>query len=177
MSTPATIARPYAHAVFDIAGEDQSRERWSRMLDLMATYVAIPEMDAAISDPEVDRAILIGILTDAGGDSFDGPARTFLRVLADHRRLRVLPWIVRRYEDLRAEAERRISASVVAAHPISADEAARLKATLEAKLGRAVQLDCSVDENLVAGATIRIGDHVIDGSVAGRLRELAQHLV
>jgi F-type H+-transporting ATPase subunit delta len=177
MATPATIARPYAQAVFEIACEEHAAEDWSRMLDLMVAIVAVPEMDAAIGDPEADRAAVLGIIAEAGGDRFDEHARTLLHVLSDNRRLRALPWIALRYEDLRAEAERRTSASVVAAHPISPAEAARLKASLEATLGRTVQLDCSVDESLVAGAIIRIGDHVIDGSVSGRLRELAQHLV
>ena len=176
MANPATIARPYDRPVFEIAGEDDTVDAWARMLDRMAALVAIPAVDAAIGAPEADRGVIAGILAEAGGDAFDDRGRTLLRVLADHRRLRLLPWIVRQYEDRRAAAERRVAARVVAAQPVSPAEQTRLRASLETSLGRAVRLECSVDSGLVAGAVIRIGDRVMDGSLSGRLRELAQHL-
>lgn len=183
MSERSTIVRPYARAVFDLAldegegGGEGEIARWSSVLALMAALVAVPEMEAAIDDPAVSRDEVLGILFDIGCVRFDERARNLLRVLSDNRRLKLLPLLAEQYEALRAEEERRSAACVVTAHPFSPDQEEKLRRALETSLGRRVHMDCVVDEGLIGGAVIRVGDRVIDGSALGRLGALARELV
>ncbi len=103
--------------------------------------------------------------------------RNFLRLLAENDRFTVLPEIALRFDALKAEAERTIEVSIVAATEIDDRLAERIAASLEQRLGRSVALKTSVDPTLVGGAVIRAEDQVIDGSVRSRLQALGQVLV
>ena len=177
MSSPATIARPYAQAVFDLAREEGSALRWSEMLEWLSELVAVPDMAGLIASPTADRAALLGLIGELGGERLDQQGRNLARLLADNRRLPLLPRIAERYEALRADDERRAAAQVITARALSPEQRDALAAALEASLGRNVRLDCQVDERLLGGALIRVGDRVIDGTAAGRLRQLAQQIV
>lgn len=72
------------------------------------------------------------------------------------------------YLQISAALRRRSVATVVVAHPLSADQEARLQAALTAQMGRPVNLMVVVDPNLVGGVRVEIGDEIIDGSMAGR---------
>lgn len=174
MPTPVSVARPYAQAVFDLAREDNTLRRWSTTLAQMADMVTIPEMAAAIANPAIERALLLGILFEAAGHRLGRYGRNFLGLVMGNGRTALLPLIAEQYDALLAEAERRSVARIESARPLSAEQRQRLRDRLEAALGHSIVLDNVVDEMLVGGMTIRIGDRMIDGSAMGRLRDLAR---
>ena len=176
MPSPILVAKPYAEAVFSLSVEDGTADRWSAMLALMADIAAVPEMAAAIASPLVDRAVILDILLQAGGEGLDRLGRNLLRVLAENGRFALLATIAEHYEALRAERERRGVVRVITARPLSPQHRRKLEASLEASLARAVTLDCAIDERLLGGAVIRFGDRVLDASVTGRLNELGNQL-
>ena len=96
-----------------------------------------------------------------------------MRLLAQNRRLHVLPEIAQQYELLRAEAERSVRAELESALPVSEEEQQKISEALRERLGRDVDLVCKINEKLIGGAVIRAGDLVIDGSVRARLEALA----
>jgi F-type H+-transporting ATPase subunit delta len=85
----------------------------------------------------------------------------------------LLPQIAAMYEAMRADVENRARVSVTSAAPLNEAQQQRLASALKKRLNREVQLDCSVDPELLGGAVIRCGDLVIDGSVKSRLAQLA----
>jgi F-type H+-transporting ATPase subunit delta len=97
-------------------------------------------------------------------------------VLSENSRLGLLAEIAAQYEILKAEAENTVQAELVAAQPVSEAKQAQLREALKKRLGREVELQCSIDERLIGGAVIRAGDLVIDGSALGRLERLATTL-
>lgn len=177
MAERATIARPYAKAVFDTAREKNAFAAWSGMLALMRDIAAVPEMAAAIAHPEVDRQILLGIFFDLGGEAFSPEARNLLRILVKNRRTGLLPPIVEQYETRRAAEEKRGAALVLSARPLDSAQQERIRAALEKSLGRGLKLEAAVDERLLGGVVVRIGDQVIDGSALGRLERFARNLI
>lgn len=176
MAEKSTIARPYAQAVFDLASAQRQLGPWSEQLQLMTAVVADPRLQRLIGNPRITRTQLAGLIVDICGDRLDAQARSLVGVLAENRRLDLLPEIGALFAQYRAEAEKTVQAEVVSAFPLSAEQQAGIVAALKRRLGREISLKNSTDETLVGGAVIRAGDLVIDGSVTGHLDRLASAL-
>lgn len=177
MAETATLARPYAQAAFRLAKEARTLDRWSRALRLLAGAALHPRVQALLGDPEVTDAQKIERLATLGGEEIDSKARNFLHVLADNKRLALLPDISRQFETLRAEEEKTLDVEVISAYELSEAEQARITQSLKQRFGREVDLKTRIDRDLLGGALIRAGDTVIDGSVRGRLDKLSETLV
>lgn len=139
----------------------------------MALVAANPRMHALTTNPRISRFDVGSVLADVCGESIGSEDRNLIRLLAKNRRLQVLPAIFEQYEELRAEAERTVRAEVESALPLSDQDQIRIANALKERLGRDVELICSVNKKLIGGAVIRAGDLVIDGSVRARLEKLA----
>lgn len=176
MAEIQTLARPYAAAVFELAQARQALPAWSEMLAFIAMVAGDANMQRLTSDPRVDRARFLELFLDICGKNISDAGANFVRVLVENRRLNLLPEIVGQYEALKAEAEARVEVTVVSAFPLEAAQIETLGAALRRKFGREVNLTSRVDQTLLGGIVIRAGDLVIDGSVRGRLAELATHL-
>ena len=176
MAEPTTIARPYAQAVFQLAREQNRLAEWSDMLQLLGAIAEDEQMAPVLASPRPSPAELVTLFTDLCGDRLDEGGRNLVRLLAESRRLAVLPALVRQYEALRAEEEGTLQATLTSAQPV--DDALRdtLAKALGKRLDRKVSLQTAVDERLLGGAVIRAGDLVIDGSVRGRLQRLTTQL-
>ncbi|KAA2283270.1 F0F1 ATP synthase subunit delta [Arenimonas fontis] len=174
MSQALTLARPYARAAFALAKDTGRLPRWSALLGFAAQAASVPEAQAAIGHPLAATADLVELLTPPG--DADPEFRQFLAVLAENRRLALLPEIAGLYEQLRAEAERVVKARVTSARPLAADELEKLRASLRNRFGREIDLATAVDESLIGGAVIDAGDVVIDGSLRTKLARLGAAL-
>lgn len=173
MADARTIARPYAKAVFETAVAGNSLEQWGELLRGLAAVLAEPRVENVLNDPAFGSERLAGVISDALGQRLDNDGRNFVRLLAEYSRLDVLPEISERYETLRAEAERTVDVEVISAAPLTEEHKLQLTQSLRERLGREVRLECKIDESLIGGAIIRAGDLVIDGSLRGRLDQLA----
>jgi|SRR5690606_6835630 F-type H+-transporting ATPase subunit delta len=174
MSQALTLARPYARAAFALAKDAGRLPQWSALLGFAAQAAAVPEAQAAIGNPMARDEDLVELLLPPG-DS-DPNFRQFLAVLAENRRLALLPEIAGLYDQLRADAERVVKATVTSAQPLAAEELEKLRASLRKRFGREVELSTAVDESLIGGAVIDTGDVVIDGSLRTKLARLGAAL-
>lgn len=176
MAETVTIARPYAKAVFALACEREKLAQWSEFLGIAAGIVSDGRVADLLNSPRVTSAELADLIIDLCADQADELAGNFVRVLAQYRRLDVLPEIVSLFEALRAEYENSVDVSLISALPVSQAQQDKIAAALRKRLGRDVRLHCEIDEGLIGGAVIRAGDLVIDGSLSGRLARLATEL-
>jgi F-type H+-transporting ATPase subunit delta len=172
----ATIARPYAKAAFEYARDANALAAWSQGLKTAAEIVADPRVAPLTKSPEWSAADLVSLITDVAEPKLDGGMQNFVRVLAENRRLLLLPEIAAHYEALRSAAENTIDVEVVSAVPLDAAQADKLTAALSARLKRGVRMQNSVDASLLGGAVVHAGDLIIDGSLKGRLQRLATEL-
>lgn len=177
MAQPITLARPYARAAFETASAHDVRREWADKLAFAAEVAADPRVTALFGDPRVDENDLTALVLPEG-ESADSLFARFVRVLADSRRLPVLPEICALFDQLRHEAERVLKVGVRSATPLDADETTRLKDALKRRFGRdiGIELEQSIDPDLLGGVIIDAGDVVIDGSIRGRLARLEQAL-
>ena len=175
MAEIATIARPYAEAAFLQADAGGALAEWSALLGNLAQAVATPELQSVLSDPLVSGTQLVDALSAASGGTTPESAR-FLQLLAENKRLGVLPAIREQFEKLRAEREGTLDARIETAFPFAGDELAGLVADLERRFGRKVRTQVVQEPELIGGAKITVGDVVIDGSIRGKLSAVAAGL-
>ena len=172
----ATLARPYARAAFAHARGGNALEAFAGMLADAAAFAADARVRRLLADPRLPRTRRAELLAALGAERFDAPMRRLLAALGERGRLPLLPAVAAQYEELRAAHERRETAVAVSARALSAAQEEQLRRTLERRTGRAVALESRIDEQLLGGAVVRVGDRVLDGSLRGRLARLARSL-
>ena len=169
MSQALTLARPYARAAFSMARDENGLAGWSSALGFAAQVAADPRAASLLLNPQLTHAEAVSLLSmDGAGESFS----RFLALLAENRRLSQLPEIAGLYEELKAEAERVVKATVTSATELPAGELDTIRAALKKRFGREVELGTAIDASLIGGAVIDAGDVVIDGSLKGKLSRL-----
>jgi F-type H+-transporting ATPase subunit delta len=138
--------------------------------------VASPDLRTVLSNPLAPAGLKRELLDRLLGGKVTPAAMTLITEAAVHPRGRSLDASLTEYARLVAEWRRRLVAVVRAATPLDAGQRDRLGAALAAAYGREVHLNVIVDPQLVGGMSIRIGDELIDGSVASRLAALRRQL-
>ena len=176
MQDKATIARPYAQAVFETATEESKLTEWSEMLGLLEAVVTDAQMKSVLTSPKLDAAALSDFVQGVCGDALSETGINLVKVLADARRLSFIPELSKLYEQLRAEAEGVIEVGVTSAYELSPEQEATISEAMANRLGRKVEITNDIDDSLIGGVIIRAGDSVIDASVKGRLKALATQM-
>ena len=177
MSELITVARPYAQAAFDLARETSALQVWSDALAFAAAVASDAAMVEAIENPNLTVDQRAELFISVCSERLDDSGRNFIHLLAENGRLAALPEIAELFETLRAEEDGSIEATVVSARPLNDAQQAEIIAALKKRFDREVTLQCETDESLLAGAIIRAGDTVIDGSMRGRLEKFTTALV
>jgi F-type H+-transporting ATPase subunit delta len=176
MAETTTIARPYAEAIFGLADKSGALEKWSRALALMAAAAAHPDVRALIGDPKVSPEQLYGLFVSLAGGDLPVEAQNFVRVLIANDRLTLLPQMRELFERLKHEREGVVEAEIRTAFPMDKGQLQGLVADLERRFKRKIEPQVTVDKELIGGARIAVGDEVIDGSVRGKLEDMASAL-
>ncbi len=176
MAEIATLARPYAKAVFELAIESDNFDEWSNNLSFLTKIIENPTISAAIDNPELGKNILTNLLLDVSEEHLSEEAKGLLKILVDNQRLKAIPQIALQYEQLKAEHQGYIKVDIVSAYSLNQPQEQEIKARLNKRLGKSVDINFTVDKSLLGGFLIRAGDEVIDVSVKGRLEQLASEL-
>jgi F-type H+-transporting ATPase subunit delta len=177
MSRPSTAARRYAEAGFQLAERDGALDAWATGLDLAAATTSDPQVGTFLASPAMplgDRlATLDGMLK---GRVPDGVLR-LARLLVERRTIDRLPAIAVEYRRLFNRQAGIVDALVTSASPLTPSETDALRAKVGKMTDRTVHLRVQVDDTLIGGLTVRIGDTLYDASVRGRLERLREQLV
>ena len=173
MSELSTLARPYAEAVFRLARGEDDLAGWSVRVQSLALIAADERLARLIADPAVAAERVASLIVDVAGTDLGEHGANFVKVLAENDRLSLLPEVSRQFEMLKAKSEATLEATITSAQELTQTQVDDLVAGLKAKFNRAVNVQVTVDPELIGGAVIAIGDQVIDGSVKGRLQRMA----
>lgn len=173
MAELSTLARPYAEAVFRLAREANDLGGWAARLELLAQIVADSRMSAYLADPLVGASQAAASVAAVAGEHLGTAGANFVQVLADAGRLFLLPEILAQYQALKDDAEGVLEADIVSALPLDRAQIDSLVAALRSRFGREVHVRVAVDAELIGGAVVRVGDRIMDGSVKGRLEQMA----
>lgn len=176
MAENVTIARPYADAAFELARGAGALGPWSEALDRLAAIAADPQMRDCIADPKLTDDQLIQLVLGLAGEGLSAELQNFVRVLVTNERLQLLPEIRDLFVQLKNEHEGVQEAQIASAFPLDDATLANLKSDLEARFKTKLNVQVSVDPELIGGVRIAIGDEVIDASVRGKLANMAAAL-
>ncbi len=174
-----TLARRYAAALLQVAeGEGTLEETEELLKAFRLAYERDRDLRAVLSQPRVPRAVKKGILRRA----FEGRARPsflgFLDVLVERNRTDLIPEIAESFARLADVSRDIVRARVLSWRPLAEDQKLRLAGQLARITGKPrVELQEETDVSLHGGLLVRIGDAVIDGSLAHRLKSLREHVM
>lgn len=171
----SSLSGRYATALFELARDAKTLDAVEASLATVKQALAESgDFRALTTSPVIGRAAA-GRATAAvaGALGLDPTTAKFLGVLAENRRLRDLPAIVRAFRALAARHRGETTADVVSAHPLTDEQVAALRQGLRQRVGRDVSVDLSVDPSMLGGLVVRIGSQMIDSSIKTRLNSLA----
>jgi F-type H+-transporting ATPase subunit delta len=172
----AVAQRMYARALFEAAEEADRVDAVSSDLAAIAGAMDdVPELRAFLRNPQIDPAGKAEVLEQLTREA-DELVRNFVRLVAEKGRAGELPEISAELDALVAQAQNRLTVELTTAHELSDAEAKSIVQQIEKASGRTVEATRSVDPSLIGGIVLRIGSHLADGSVRGRLQRLRHEL-
>lgn len=176
MAELITLARPYAKAAFERAKAQQALAEWAEVLNAAGQVAADEATRQLLTDPGLAEQKKAEVILECTGQTVSEEQRNFLMILADNRRLALLPEIATLFNSFRAELERTIDINVSSAFELTDAQQQQLAQALSKKLDCNVRIDATLDKSLIGGLVVRTGDLVIDASVRGKLTKLAESL-
>lgn len=172
-----TSARRFAEAAFELATAGRSHDTWARDLETAAQLLGDEQVSRALDNPSIplrEREDIVARLVDR---RVARPVANLVRLLTRRGRAELLPAISREFKRLLNEDRGIVEAVVTSAMPLAGDDRDAVRRKVEEMTGEKVELRAEVDESLIGGLTVRIGDRLLDASIRGRLERLRQQLI
>lgn len=174
MAELATIARPYADALFkaSTAGAGVDLGSTAAWLDELAAIAANPQLRQLADNPKVTADEVYAVFTGVARSTLPDTAKNFLRTVIDNGRINALPEVAAQFRALVNRRNGSSDAVVYSAFPVEAAALADVSAALEKRFGRKLNLSVQLDESLIGGIRVVVGDEVLDTSVKARLEQM-----
>lgn len=168
----------YANALADVAlaegGADAALKQFN---DFCTAFSNSIELRNVLASPAVPREAKRGVIEKIAARLGVGKiVRNFLLVVADHRRMHMLPEIYAAFEEVIREREGVAEAEISSATELGAAQKKRFSQILERLTGKKIQAKFSLNPDLLGGAIVRVGDTIYDGSVRNNLNEMRARL-
>jgi len=170
MAELATIARPYAEALFKSAkGDLNGTAQW---LDALAAVAGNSQLLQFADNPKVTHQQVFDVVSDVAKVQLPPAATNFLRAVIENGRLSVLPAIAAQFRALKNAQSGSSDAVVYSAFPIAASSLGDVAGVLEKRFGRKLNVTVQEDPSLIGGIRVVVGDEVLDTSVKARLEQM-----
>ena len=168
------IAARYATAIFEIAAENNKlAELETNIDDLGAALADSADLRDLISNPIYSREEQKNAITAIAASMKLRPVlRNALALMAENRRLFVLPQLLEQLRGLIAAHKGEVTGEVVSAKPLTDAQVQALSAQLRKSVGKEVKLNTTVDESLIGGLVVKVGSKMIDTSIRSKLASL-----
>jgi F-type H+-transporting ATPase subunit delta len=176
MAEIATVARPYAEALFRSAIEKNSLAAVGDSLAFLAAAARDEQMHSILLNPKVDAAQKREIFDAAASGRLDELTKRLVAILVDNHREALIGSIAEQFDDLRNEHEKVLRARITSAQPLSDPQRDEIVAALEKRYGKKIEADLDIDPSLLGGARVQVGDQVIHASVRDALAQMAAAL-
>ena len=171
MAELATLARPYAEALFQVASKGDLQQARAQ-LDALAAVAADAQMRQFADAPKSGAAQVFDVITSVVKQPLSDASKNLLRAVIDNGRLAALPEIAAQFHTLVNSRAGVADATVFSAFAIEPAALADLVATLEKRFGRKLNATVELDAELIGGVRVVVGDEVLDTSVRARLAQM-----
>jgi F-type H+-transporting ATPase subunit delta len=170
MAELATIARPYADALFKAARADLNAAAvW---LDALAEVAQNTQLQQFAGNPNSTNGQLFDLVAGVIKAELPDQAKNFLRTVIDNGRFAAVPEIAAQFRALKNAASGFSDGVVYSAYPMDGAALAEVTVSLEKRFGRKLNLSVVVDPELIGGTRVVVGDEVLDTSVKSRLEQM-----
>ena len=175
MAELATIARPYAEALFKTAGADLvGTAAW---LDELAAIASNVQLRQYACNPGVTSLQTFDVMTGVAKTALPEAAKNFLKAVIDNGRISVLSEIASQFRALKNAKSGSSDATVFSAFALEAATLADLLTTLEKRFDKKLNLKVELQPELIGGIRVVVGDEVLDTSVKARLEQMKAALI
>ena len=171
MAELATLARPYAEALFKVAVNGDVVQI-SEQLDALAAVAANPQLRQYAGNPNASVDEVFDVITSVVTRSLGDATKNLLKTVLDNDRLTVLPEIAAQFRALVNARSGVSDATVYSAFAIESAQLADVVATLEKRFARKLNASVVVEPELIGGIRVVVGDEVLDTSVKARLEQM-----
>ncbi|SNX28817.1 ATP synthase F1 subcomplex delta subunit [Polynucleobacter meluiroseus] len=172
MAELATIARPYAEALFQDA-EPAERAVFLEQLGELAQLAGMPEIASLSNSPKVSADDLTKLLSSMVKTKLDGKLASFLSLVNQNHRLAAVPEIARQFEGMKNQSEDAAEVIITSAFPLDGAALKELLSSLKKRFGgKELRPAIQIDPSLIGGVRIQVGDEVLDSSVKARLAQM-----
>ena len=176
MAELATIARPYAEALFKSARAAGDLERTAAWVDQLAVIAGDAGLQQFASDPKVIDEQVFNLVSGVAAAPLSDPAKNFLSTVIENGRLAAMPEIAAQFRALKNSLAGSSDATVYSPFPIAADALDDVAQVLERRFGRKLNLTVQQQPELIGGIRVVVGDEVLDTSVKARLEQMKMAL-
>jgi F-type H+-transporting ATPase subunit delta len=171
MAELATIARPYAEALYQVAKKHDVKS-WGAALDALSLVSQDADLRQFADNPKVTSEQVYAVVTAAAKQDLAPELQNFLRTVIENSRLSALPAVVEQFHVLANAAAGVADAQIFSAYPIEAAQLNDVVATLEKRFGRKLEAHVTLEPALIGGIRVVVGDEVLDTSVKARLERM-----
>ena len=175
MAELATIARPYAEALFKASGADLGGT--SVWLDELAAIASNVQLQQYAGNPGVTSAQTFDVMTGVVKTALPEAAKNFLKAVIDNGRIGAMSEIADQFRALKNVKNGSSDATVYSAFALDAAVLADLSETLEKRFGKKLNLTVELQSDLIGGIRVVVGDEVLDTSVKARLEQMKAALI
>ena len=176
-STRTTAARRYAEAAFQLATRDRALDAYAEGLDLAAQVLSDAGVVKALRNPAQPLTERLSLVDSMLEKRVPEPVRNLAQLLVQRGKIDQVGAVAAGYRRLLNRERGIVEAVATGAMPLTNDEITALREKVAEMTGRTIDLRVEVDEALIGGLTVRVGDTLYDASVRGRLERLRQRLV
>lgn len=171
MAELATVARPYAEALFRVA-QAGDMAAWSTMVSELGNIGANADVQDFARNPNVTPTQVADAFVAMIKSPITTEANNFIAMLIENRRIALLPEIAAQFAVLKNAQEGAADAHLTSAFDLSSAQVSELVASLEKKFGRKLNPTVTVDPSLIGGVRVVVGDEVLDTSVRAKLQQM-----
>jgi F-type H+-transporting ATPase subunit delta len=171
MAELATLARPYAEALFKAVSVSEAQSAATQLSEL-AQVASDEQLKAFADNPRTTVNQVFEVVTSATKTVIGARVKNLLRVVIENGRTAALPEIAAQFKALVNAQSGSSDAIVNSAFPIDDGELAAVVASLERRFGRKLKARVVIDPELIGGIRVVVGDEVLDTSVKARLEQM-----
>ena len=172
MAELATIARPYAEALFKASSHGADLNSTVAWVEELAAIAADPQLRQLADSPKVTVEQVLDVITGVARSALPDAARNFLRVIIENGRLDALPEVAVQFRGIVNRLNGSSDAIVYSAFPVEEAALQDISDALQKRFGRKLNLSVQIDESLIGGVRVVVGDEVLDTSVKARLEQM-----
>jgi len=171
MAELATIARPYAEALYQVA-QKADVAAWGRQVQALAEVASNADLRQFADSPKIAAAQVYDVIASAVKMPLDAGVQNFLRTVIDNGRLAALPAVAEQFQALANAASGVSDATIYSAFAIEPTQLADVVGSLERRFGRKLTAQVVLEPELIGGIRVVVGDEVLDTSVRARLERM-----